>query len=103
MKQKGSDLLPTDSLLSDLSAMRRTAHVLLDAQRRRMDDDMDLVVARVSKLAKAKKVPEGCRRDARDMLALLRGIDVNPAKAKTKDLKKLQGVLEDLLMLTEKW
>lgn len=38
-----------------------------------------------------------------DMLALLRGFDVNPAKAKSMDFKKLQGVLGDLLMLTEKW
>lgn len=103
MKPKGSDLLPTDAILSDLAAMRRTIHVLLDAQRRRMDAGLDEIEARVSKLSKAKKFPEGRSRDTRDMLALLRGSKVNPAKAKRKDLKKLEGVLEDLQMLSEDW
>lgn len=98
-----SDLLPIGALVSDLSALRRTVHVLLDAQRRRMDADLDEVAGRIAGLAKAKKIPDGRNRDVRDMLALLRGIDVNPAKAKRKDLKKLEGVLEDLRMLTENW
>ncbi len=103
MKAKGSDLLPTDAILSDLAVLRRTVHVLLDAQRRRMDAGLDEIEARVSKLSKAKKFPEGRSRDTRDMLALLRGSKVNPAKAKRKDLKKLEEVLEDLQMLTEDW
>jgi hypothetical protein len=103
VKSKGSDLLPTDAILSDLAVMRRTVHVLLDAQRRRMDAGFDEIEGRVAKLAKSKKFPEGRSRDTRDMLTLLRGSKVNPAKSKRKDLKKLEGVLGDLQMLTEDW
>jgi hypothetical protein len=37
------------------------------------------------------------------MLTLLRGHKVNLEKGRLKDLKKLQGVAEDLAMLSEGW
>ncbi len=103
MKSKSPDSLPTKAALEEIAAFRESYRQALDACADRMDRDLDEVGAKIAALAAAKKVPSDRVRDLRDMLTLLRGHKVNLEKGRLKDLKKLQGVAEDLAMLTEGW
>lgn len=41
--------------------------------------------------------------DLRDMLTILRTLEVKPAAGRRRDLKKIEGAVEDLRMLAERW
>ena len=41
--------------------------------------------------------------DLRDMLTLLRTLDVKPEAGRRKDLKKIESLVEDLRALSERW
>ncbi len=41
--------------------------------------------------------------DLRDMLTLLRTLDVKPETGRRKDLKKIESLVEDLRVLSERW
>ena len=41
--------------------------------------------------------------EVRDMLTLLRTLQIKPAEGRRKDLKKIESVIEDLHGLTAKW
>jgi hypothetical protein len=103
MKSMAPDSLPTKAALEEIAAFRKSFRQALDACADRMDRDLDEVGAKIAALAAAKKFPSDRVRDLRDMLTLLRGHKVNLEKGRLKDLKKLQGVAEDLALLTEGW
>lgn len=103
MKSKVPDSLPTKAALEEIAVFRESFRQALSACANRMDRDLDAVEAKIAALAAAKKFPSDRGRDLRDMLTLLRGHKVNLEKGRLKDLKKLQGVAEDLAMLTEGW
>jgi len=103
MKSQAEDLLPTKAVLDEIQAFRLSFRQALGACAARMDENLDAVGAKVTALAASKKVPSGRLRDLRDMLTLLRGHKVNLDKGRLKDIKKLQGVSEDLAMLSEGW
>jgi hypothetical protein len=103
MKSQAADSLPTKAVLDEIKTFCRSFRQALDACAARMDENLDAVGAKVTALAGSKKVPAGRGRDLRDMLTLLRGHKVNLEKGRLKDLKKLQGVAEDLAMLSEGW
>ena len=103
MKTQEADSLPTKAVLDEIKTFRRSFRQALDACAARMDENLGAVGAKVTAITASKKVPSGRGRDLRDMLTLLRGHKVNLEKGRLKDLKKLQGVAEDLAMLSEGW
>ncbi len=103
MKTQEADSLPTKAVLDEIKTFRRSFRQALDSCAARMDESLDAVGAKVTAITASKKVPSGRGRDLRDMLTLLRGHKVNLEKGRLKDLKKLQGVAEDLAMLSEGW
>ncbi len=57
-------------------------------------------------LAEAKKSRKPSRQtlaDTRDMLSLLRMLEVKPKKGRRRDLKRFESVVEDLRQLVENW
>jgi len=103
MKSQADDALPTKAVLDEIKIFRRSFRQALEACAGRMDEGLDEVGTKVAALSASKKAPSGRARDLRDMLTLLRGHKVNLEKGRLKDLKKLQGVAEDLAMLSEGW
>ena len=53
--------------------------------------------------ASKKKLPASRATDLRDMLLLLRSLDVKPAKGRRRDLKKVENVVGELRGITEHW
>ncbi len=41
--------------------------------------------------------------DLRDMLTVLRTLEIKPAAGRRRDLKKIEAAVEDLRMLVERW
>ena len=103
MKSIAPDSLPTQAALTELEAFRSTFREALEENTRRMEEQLDALRSKVEALASAKKIPGDRGRDLRDMLTLLRGHKLNPAKGRWKTLRKLVSVADDLDMLTERW
>ena len=47
--------------------------------------------------------PNSVIHDLRDMLTLLRTLDVKPEVGRRKELKKIESLVEDLRLLSERW
>ena len=50
-----------------------------------------------------KKLPGSRGSDVRDLLMLLRALEVKPAKGRRRDLKKIENLIEELRAITERW
>ncbi len=92
------------SALEEVSALRRVFQATLKQFGARVESDLDLLEAAVQKVAAKKKaLPAALAHDARDLVTLVRTLNVKPEKGRRRDLKKIEGVLEDLLDLVRKW
>jgi len=103
MKPTQSEASPMKALLEDIEVFRHLFHGTLDGLRSRMDADLEVIRSRVSALGPAEQLPTARLRDLRDMLTLIRSIEIRPEKGRRKDLKKLDSVAGDLTMLSENW
>ena len=50
-----------------------------------------------------RKLPASRAHDLRDMLSLLRSLEIKPAKGRRRDLKKVETLLEELRRIVERW
>ena len=53
--------------------------------------------------ASKKKLPASRTADLRDMLMLVRSLEVKPAKGRRRDLKKVENVVGELRVIVERW
>ena len=53
--------------------------------------------------ARSADLPNSEIHDLRDMLTLLRTLEVKPEAGRRKDLKKIETLVEDLRLLSERW
>lgn len=94
---------PQKAVLQELEAFRSLVHASLEGFRLKMDAELDAIRSRIETFDPADKSASGKMRDFRDMLTLLRHVDVKPGKGRRKDLKKLDSVIGDLELLVENW
>lgn len=69
----------------------------------RMEAELDGIQKQVQALLEAGEPPSGTLRDLREMLTLLRHAEVKPEKARRKDLRKLEALMEDLKSIVKAW
>ncbi len=103
MKTAPAEASPVKSLIEEIETFRTACRGTLLAIGLKLDERIDTVKSRVEALGPADSLPSSRVRDIRDMLTLLRHVDVKPDKARRKDLKKLDTVSEDLEMMVEHW
>jgi hypothetical protein len=103
MDSPGNDDAPFKSIAEELAGLRHTLRETAEAYLARLDADIVRVSEAVEKEAAKKKVSSARQRDLRDMLMLLRNASVKTEKGRRKDLKKIDGLVGDLAMLTENW
>ena len=103
MSSNKQEASPVKSLTAEIGTFRALFKATLDGHAARMDRDLDTILEKVGALGDADKISAGKLRDIRDMLTLLRHLDVKPDKGRRKDLKKLDSVADDLAMLIENW
>ena len=103
MKAKNDDASPVKALIEDIGTFRDLLRSTLDGIASRVDKDLAAVIAKAEGLGDPESIPNSRIHEIRDMLSLLRNADVKPEKGRKKDLKKLEIIKDDLLMLSEKW
>lgn len=69
----------------------------------RIEAEIDAVRVLVATLLDREKLSGAQLKDLRDILAELRGLQVKAEKGRRKDLKKIEILVGDLLLITEKW
>ena len=114
---------PFKSAIEELDALRKTFQVACRHYAERVD--MEIIrlreriaaageVHRENDKVKAAAGPRGRGRsavadanfqihDLRDMLTVLRTLEVKPVAGRRRDLKKIESAVEDLRMLIERW
>ncbi len=105
MKKKPSgpeseETSPAKSLVSDLVTLRRTLRQTGQAYLRRLEGEIDEVLAWASEQAREPDLPKSRIRDLGDMITLVRKVDAKPQKGRRRDLKKIDATVGDLRELS---
>ena len=117
-----AEVSPFKSAAEELDALRKTFRVACRHYAERVDMEIIRLRERIAAAGEAQssddkvKAAAGLRgrrrtdvdagaqiRDLRDMLTLLRMLEVKPMSGRRRDLKKIEGTVEDLRMLIERW
>ncbi len=103
MKTKNSEPSPIKSLCTELNVLDKAFHQILRAYALRFDTDLNQIRGAVEALEEAKKVPKTRIHDLRDMLMLIRKLEIKPVKGRRRDLKRAESLLEDLGGFIKDW
>jgi len=102
-KTRAKRALPTKQLADELANLRGICREIVERYSAEVERDIDALVTAVAVQAKAKDASRDRVHDMRDMLMLLRGLEVKPAKGRRRDLKRVENVLEELARTAERW
>ncbi len=103
MKNEPVEASPMKSLAEELNFARKTFNDTLKNYGARIESE--IVRIREAVLEQAAKGKHSATRlhDARDMISLLRNLEVKAEKGRRRDLKRIESVVEDLQRLIENW
>ncbi|HSI12799.1 MAG TPA: hypothetical protein VK961_12190 [Chthoniobacter sp.] len=103
-KSKPASALPFKTVAEELNFLRKTFRDLAAAYTSQLESSIAHLHAAVQQDGDSKKkLPASRVSDLRDMLMLLRSLDVKPAKGKRRDLKKVESLVEELQMIVDRW
>ena len=95
--------LPVKATLSELKFLRAAFRELIGHYTSAIESELAQLTIAVTVETNAKKIPRERAHDLRDMLMLIRGLEIKPAKGRRRDLKKIENVIEELRRITERW
>ena len=102
-KKRATGVLPTKPLLADLERFRIACCEIVASYLIKVESDIAAIADLVAS-EPAKKTASASRvADMRDMLMLLRALELKPAKGRRRDLKKVENILEELAHIAERW
>jgi hypothetical protein len=88
----------------ELAFLRKTLRDLAAAYAAHLEGEITALLGSVhSDAAGKKKLPPARAHDLRDMLTLLRHLEVRPEKGRRRDLKKIETLVEELRRIVERW
>jgi len=103
-KTKPASALPFKTVAEELTFLRKTFRDLVGAYATQLESDIAHLHAAVQQDGETKKKLPGSRAsDLRDMLMMLRSLEVKPAKGKRRDLKKVETLVEELQVIVDRW
>jgi hypothetical protein len=94
---------PLKSVAEEINYLRKQAKQTITHLGRRLDAEIAQLGETVLAEAASAKIPAAKMRDARDMLAMLRTLEIKPEKGRRRDLKKVELLVEDLRRMLENW
>ena len=104
---------PYKSAAEELDALRRTLRLVCQHYAKRIDMEIIRLRERVAGAGeeqwaaevKGKAVPAASSQfhDLRDIITLLRTLDVKPLAGRRKDLKKIESLVDELRLLLDRW
>lgn len=103
-KAKPASALPFQTVAEELSFLRTTFRDLANTYVAELEGQIAEIQAAVNAGAQSKKkLPAARGSDLRDILMLLRSLEVKPAKGRRRDLKKVENLLEELRTIVDRW
>jgi hypothetical protein len=95
--------LPIKPVLEELAFLRRNFREVISQYMAGVEAEMVQITTLVTTEAEKKRPPAGRIKELRDMLMLLRELDVKPAKGKRRDLKRIETLVGELRSVVERW
>jgi hypothetical protein len=103
-KPKPASALPLQTVAEELAFLRKTFRDLVGTYAAQLEGEItQLHAAVVADAASKKRLPGSRTSDVRDMLMMLRSLEVKPAKGRRRDLKKVEAVVEELRAIVDRW
>jgi hypothetical protein len=102
-KTRPKATLPIKTLIEELSVLRGNVRELVARYRARIEGEIARLVSLLGTENDSKRVPRERVNDLREMLQLLRGLELKPAKGRRRELKKIEKTLGELLRIAERW
>lgn len=103
-KARSASALPLQTAAEELAFLRQTFRDLVGSYTAQIEADIaHLHAAVVADAASKRKLPGSRVSDLRDILMLLRSLDVKPAKGRRRDLKKIETLVGDLREIVDRW
>lgn len=91
------------AVADELTTLRAAFREIIEGYASRVEEDIAKVQSTIEGEIGNEKISGAKLRDLRDMLTLLRRTPIKAGKARRKDLKKVDTLVEDLQMLVEGW
>ena len=108
-----SSASPYKSAAEELDALRKTLRAACQHYAKRIDMEIIRMRERVAGAgeeqaaaeAKGKAAPSVSAQlyDLRDLITLLRTLDVKPTAGRRKDLKKIESLVDEMRLLLDRW
>jgi len=103
-KPKPASALPFKTVAEELTFLRKTFRDLVATYSAQLEAEISHLQTTVHSDSESKKKLPGSRgSDLRDMLMLLRSLEVKPAKGRRRDLKKVENLIEELRTIIDRW
>ena len=103
-KPKPASALPFKTVAEELTFLRKTFRDLVATYTAQLEAEISRVQTIVQRDAESKKKLPGSRgSDLRDILMLLRSLEVKPTKGRRRDLKKVENLVEELRTIIDRW
>lgn len=104
VKAKPASDLPLPIVAEELAFLRKTFRELVAAYGSAIEGEITHLHTQVVADAESKrKLPASRLDDLRDMLMLLRSLEVKPAKGRRRDLKRLENLVDELRAIADRW
>ena len=103
MKTTAAAASPLKSAIEEVDVLRHLFRSTLEAYASRVEGDFAAIRNAIASQAGSKPSDPAKLRDARDIITLVRTLEIKPDKGRRKELKKIEGVVEDLLKVVEAW
>lgn len=102
-KLTSSDDLPVKPTLEELGFVRKSLHDAAAHFVARIDGEINVIREAVAATASLKKVPVERMKDLRDLLLILREVEVKPEKGRRRDLKKIETAAKEMRRIVATW
>jgi hypothetical protein len=101
---KPASALPLKTVAEELAFLRKSFRDLVTAYASQIEAEITQLHSTVNTEAESKrKLPASRVHDLRDMLMLLRSLEIKPAKGRRRDLKKVENLVEELRLIADRW
>lgn len=95
--------LPVKPTLEELAFVKKALHDTSVQYLARINGELNLVREAVASIGAQKKVPAERVKSLRDLLLILREVEVKPEKGRRRDLKRIETAVKDLQRIVENW
>ena len=102
-KPEPIDALPIKPLIEQLTFVRRTFRDIVRHYSGEIESEILRLANRMTAEAEIKKPSRERVHEMRDILMLLREIDVKPKKGRRRALKKIETMIKDIAEIVDRW